>query len=575
MVLSTSSEPLTACLRRALYSNRSSIFVHLTSILTCRPFLSPRPLSEDAMRLDATTDISQPTHSSHIIRRYRTLAFRVARASALQVTSLIRHIPLSSPCVTIPYVVYSACTILLLAPDDPAAMDGVRTGVACLESMDETGYWVNSAKDARVRIQALARRWGVNVGQGKKVLGPIIRGGGGGGGGESGPGTGGAGTGSGSGSGSGPSATGPKDTGAGGHQPSGSSGGAGPASGSGSGTGSTGVARPATSTAKHEEKAKPDTTHDQGYSEPTQQYEGRPGQVYADQGYSEGAVAASNQGYTAPLPQGYDSALALASHYATALQNYDMQTQLGDWHAHATGLVRPADEPIGGRTYGSHGDYSTQTHPGVTDYTPQTQYGSQTQYGEGYAGGSQQHGYQRHQSQYPQQYHQLPDKQQLQNQYQPLAQYQPQQHHVHPPTVHHHVHVHQHYHQHQHVPSFPEPLPHVAYAQSHAEPQHDTHLPHTHWHQVLPPADPNLPFPLDPIACTDIAVCFADTIQTAPEPAFVQSMEDPYVGVPGISANPGGGLHPPGGRAGQSYSYGRPAHGFGGAGYMSGYGQGM
>ncbi|QRV84323.1 Fungal specific transcription factor domain [Ceratobasidium sp. AG-Ba] len=139
------------------------MFTHLTSIVASRPFLSPRPLSEEAMRIDATLDPVQPSHSSHIIRRYRTLAFRVARASALQITSLIRHIPLSSPCVTVPYAVYSACTILLLAPDDAAAMDGVRTGIACLECMDKTGYWVNSAKDARDRIHALAARWGVKI----------------------------------------------------------------------------------------------------------------------------------------------------------------------------------------------------------------------------------------------------------------------------------------------------------------------------------------------------------------------------------------------------------------------------
>ncbi|KAG9083936.1 hypothetical protein FS749_005622, partial [Ceratobasidium sp. UAMH 11750] len=84
------------------------LFTHLTSIIASRPFLSPRPLPEDTIRIDATMDPSQPSHSSHIIRRYRTLAFRVARASALQITSLARHIPLSSPCVTLPYVIYSA-----------------------------------------------------------------------------------------------------------------------------------------------------------------------------------------------------------------------------------------------------------------------------------------------------------------------------------------------------------------------------------------------------------------------------------------------------------------------------------
>ncbi|KAG8708512.1 hypothetical protein FRC11_006418 [Ceratobasidium sp. 423] len=129
------------------------LFIHLTSILTNRPFLSSH-------------------HSpGPIARQYRTLAFRVARASALQVTSLIRHIPLSSPCVTIPYIVYSACTILLLAPEDPAAMDGVGTGLACLDEIDETGYWVESARDAARRIRALAKKWGVELGTSRRALG--------------------------------------------------------------------------------------------------------------------------------------------------------------------------------------------------------------------------------------------------------------------------------------------------------------------------------------------------------------------------------------------------------------------
>ncbi|KAF8755111.1 Fungal specific transcription factor domain [Rhizoctonia solani] len=112
------------------------------------------------------------THSAQVplTRQYRTLAFRIARASALQVSSLIRHIPLSSPCVTVPYIVYSACTVLLLAPEDPAAMDGVRTGLACLDGMDETGYWVDSAEDAARRIRALAERWGVELGTSRRVL---------------------------------------------------------------------------------------------------------------------------------------------------------------------------------------------------------------------------------------------------------------------------------------------------------------------------------------------------------------------------------------------------------------------
>ncbi|CAE6437280.1 unnamed protein product [Rhizoctonia solani] len=132
------------------------LFIHLTSILANRPFLS--------VHHSAQTPLT---------RKYRTLAFRVARASALQVSSLIRHIPLSSPCVTMPYIVYSACTILLLAPEDGAAMDGVRTCLACLDGMDETGYWVDSAKDAAMRVRALAQRWGVGLGTSRRVLGLV------------------------------------------------------------------------------------------------------------------------------------------------------------------------------------------------------------------------------------------------------------------------------------------------------------------------------------------------------------------------------------------------------------------
>ncbi|KAJ1303616.1 hypothetical protein OPQ81_011799 [Rhizoctonia solani] len=118
------------------------LFIHLTSILTNRPFLS-----------------SHHPHSD-TTRAYRTLAFRIARASALQVSSLIRHIPLSSPCVTMPYIVYSACTVLLLAPEDPAAMDAVRTGLACLDEIDQTGYWVDSARDAASRVRGPRRTRG-------------------------------------------------------------------------------------------------------------------------------------------------------------------------------------------------------------------------------------------------------------------------------------------------------------------------------------------------------------------------------------------------------------------------------
>ncbi|KAG8738711.1 hypothetical protein FRC11_001195, partial [Ceratobasidium sp. 423] len=212
------------------------LFTHLTSILTSRPFLSPPAPSGESGSGARTTEVAQPTSSSHIVRRYRTLAFRVARASALQIMSLVRHIPLSAPCVTLPYVIYSASTILLLSPEDPAAMDGVRTGLACLDSMDESGYWVHSAKDGSDKIRALARRWSIVVGPGKRVFGPLPPGG-------SGPGPSGSGGPSGSQDGSRPGGGGSTQE----AQPSlSTTGGTSIPSGSHSGQTSAGTTRPAT-----------------------------------------------------------------------------------------------------------------------------------------------------------------------------------------------------------------------------------------------------------------------------------------------------------------------------------------
>ncbi|KAG9080204.1 hypothetical protein FRC06_006947, partial [Ceratobasidium sp. 370] len=449
------------------------------------PFLSPRPLSEEAMRIDATTDPAQPTHSSHIIRRYRTLAFRVARASALQITSLIRHIPLSSPCVTLPYVIYSACTILLLAPDDQAAMDGVRTGIACLESMDESGYWVNSAKDGKDRIQALAKRWGVNISPAKKVLGHL------GAGGPSGPGGGSGASGPG---GAGPSTSKGHDHG--GSKSTGTHGGSsapsaatGTRSSATTGSGSNRAAAGVSSGAAHTQAA--------GSLEPalSQEYAGTSNQTDAgswDSGYSN--KAGMNQGTAAP--PSYDEAVAPQAHgHPTGPQHYAPQQSAGySDGVLASGMVQP-----------SQTEAYTQPQPHAANYIP---------------GHPQQPAY---------------SGQQQPTQYQQPAQYQPQQVVQH---VHYHVHSHTHHHSHQyqhtapqntyHLPKHP---PHVAYGFSHAEPQHDFHLPHTHWHQVLPPADPSLPFPPDPIACTDIAMCFADTVRTGQDPAFVQNMTDPYASV--------------------------------------------
>ncbi|KAG8738943.1 hypothetical protein FRC10_006329 [Ceratobasidium sp. 414] len=464
------------------------LFTHLTSIVVSRPFLSPRPLSEEAMRIDATTDPAQPNHSSHLIRRYRTLAFRVARASALQITSLIRHIPLSSPCVTLPYVIYSACTILLLAPDDQSAMDGVRASIACLERIDESGYWVNSAKDGKDRIQALAKRWGVTIGSGKKVLGHL------GGGGPSGPGAGGSGAGGlgigGAGSSKGYDRGGRKDT----------------STHTGSSTQSTAAGtRPSATSGGGGNKAAADgpsgTTHTQPTNnlEPaisqTQGHAGTSSQTYTDcwnSGYSN--KAGTSQGNTA-APPSYNEAVAPQAHsHPTEPQRYAPHESAGySDGALASGMVQPPQT----ETY-------VQPQPHAASYMP---------------GHPQQPTY---------------SGQQQPIQYQQLGQYQPQQVVQH---VHYHIHSHTHHHPHQYQHTTPPNTyhpprhQHVAYGFSHAEPQHDFHLPHTHWHQVLPPADPSLPFPPDPVACTDIAMCFADTVRTGQDPAFVQSMTDPYASV--------------------------------------------
>ncbi|KAG8790438.1 hypothetical protein FRC12_011866 [Ceratobasidium sp. 428] len=479
------------------------LFTHLTSIVVSRPFLSPRPLSDEAMRIDATTDPAHPTHSSHIIRRYRTLAFRVARASALQITSLIRHIPLSSPCVTLPYVVYSACTILLLAPDDQAAMDGVRTGIAVLESMDETGYWVNSARDSRDRIQALATRWGVNIGSSRKVLGHVTSGGAGGSGG------GGSGTG---GSGAGGSGTGGRDPSEGdsNRRSNDKSTSATP-----SASNATGRTPPSASDQNSSNPVVSESLQDASCSQPVTkptatsqplEHASESSQVHANQWNDSYSNKGGQDQTGSGLPSYEDAVTSQGYGHPTGTQGYTPQKSAGYSGAGAisSGMVQPSVEQT----------YIPLAQPRTETYThPQ----SQT------IGFMPQH---LHQPSY--------SGQQQSIQYQQQGQYQSQQ-----PVQHVHYHFHSHTHQqpqqYHYAPSRDpyqpaEQLPHVAYALSHAEPQHDLHLPHTHWHQVLPPADPNLPFPPDPVACTDIAVCFADTVRTGQDPAFVQTQSDPYAG---------------------------------------------
>ncbi|QRV98385.1 Fungal specific transcription factor domain [Ceratobasidium sp. AG-Ba] len=500
------------------------MFTHLTSIVASRPFLSPRPLSEEAMRIDATLDPVQPSHSSHIIRRYRTLAFRVARASALQITSLIRHIPLSSPCVTVPYAVYSACTILLLAPDDAAAMDGVRTGIACLECMDKTGYWVNSAKDARDRIHALAARWGVKITPKRQVPENDASVG------ASGSGGGGSGA-SGSGSGRRPP-EGDDQEGSRGHDTNSSS--IAPAE-SGNNT----------ALASDQSGGYQDTTHTSGLnpsahastsaSSQSQAYIGGSHATHLTESLGFGHYDKSTLNETTGGPPSYDDAVAH--------QAYTRQVEPQVYNAQPTPTNAYTQAPPQNTHYGA------QNSQQIASDQPSAQNQQPVQHVH----------YHFHNYMYPppgQYMHNIPYN----------AHYQPNQ------------------------------LPHVAYGTTHADPQHDLHLTHNHWHQVLPPADPNLPFPPDPTACTDIAVCFADTVRTTQDPTFIQTAADPYaevaidwfseaqdnfapimsqmyteVGIPSASRNSASAMNPGGfgsyAQSSQTGVYGDPSASYGGYGY--------
>ncbi|KAL5638533.1 hypothetical protein ACGC1H_005267 [Rhizoctonia solani] len=439
------------------------IFTHLTSILTCRPFLSPPAPSGEVGSNVRSTDVSQPTGSSHIVRRYRTLAFRVARASALQIMSLVRHIPLSSPCVTLPYAVYSASTILLLSPEDPAAMDGVRTGLTCLDSMDDTGYWVDSAKDASDRIKALAARWSVMIGLGKRVLGPLPLGG------RSEPTVPGG-------------ASGPQD--------------------SNNHAGNGGFVQRTQSA----QAIPPDIPSIQR----TQVYNGASDQVHSPQAFSGDALVNPIQQYgDLPLQESeIDVAIAQALEAFGSTRTY--------------GNLPPQNYPIQHPSVGNTSMGTIGTHYGSSQQA--VQISSQPNYPDSHL-----HSQASQPLQYvpPLQYARDPlamrrrqlerqsqgDQEQFQ---QPQYPQQAQHHHPYPR---------------QPKSSRKQPMKHVAYALSHAEPQHDLHIDHHHWHAVLPPTDPNLPFPPDPTACTDMAACFSHTIEHSHDPAFVNSMTDPYAGV--------------------------------------------
>ncbi|CAE6425031.1 unnamed protein product [Rhizoctonia solani] len=487
------------------------LFTHLTSILTCRPFLTPPTQSMEARPSNTSTEVSQPTTSSHIVRRYRTLAFRVARASALQIMSLVRHIPLSSPCVTLPYAVYSACTILLLSPEDPAAMDGVRTGLTCLDSMDETGYWVDSAKDASDRIKALARRWSVVVGPGKRVLGPLPPSG------TIGP-TEGA-----SKSGEGPSrfqGAGPSGEGESIQRIQPSSSAAGETiipSGSQSGQTSVVATRPSTgvdpavSLMDSQTYTPPQPTSYEyappaGYHNPqgVHSYDNASGQPYVPQTYTSSSTTVPTQLHELGFQESdIDAAIAQAlQDFGSAQSHVDPLTQ----------YYPIQDAPTGAQQYDRlHQEnqiLGQQAHPDPQLYTQAPQQPQSSQYIP------------------PPQYARDPvamRRRQEQRQSQEIARSQQPQYTQ--QVQHHHPYIRQ-----PKPTRKQQPMPHVAYALSHAEPEHDLHIEHHHWHTVIPP-DPNLPFPPDLTACTDMAACFSHTVEHSHDPAFVNSMADPYAGV--------------------------------------------
>ncbi|CAE6495144.1 unnamed protein product [Rhizoctonia solani] len=488
------------------------LFTHLTSILSSRPFLSPPTLSGEVTSSAAITAVAQPTTSSHVVRRYRTLAFRVARASALQIMSLVRHIPLSSPCVTLPYAVYSACTILLLSPEDPAAMDGVRTGLACLDSMDETGYWVDSAKDASDRIKALASRWTIVIGPGKRILGPLPL---------TGSGPGGPGGGSGSQDNNRPGGGGDVQRT---QSSSSATGGPSVASGSQSGQFSAGTTRPSTSigsgappldnqtytppqSVPHAQIVQADYQSLQG----AQGYDSSSTQVHAPQAYASSVPIDPTQQYgELPLQESeIDAAIA------QALQAFGPTRSYSDPLTNYSSHHQPTEGALAGTTGIQHYDSSQQAGqiPSQHRY-PDPHFHSQAHQ-------------QAQASQYvpPPQYARDPlamrrRQQERQSQSDQFQHQYPQQAQYHHPYIR------------QPKPTRKrQPMNHVAYALSHAEPEHEMRIDHHHWHAVIPPTDPNLPFPPDPTACTDMAACFSHTVEHSHDPAFVDSMTDPYAGV--------------------------------------------
>ncbi|KAJ1309214.1 hypothetical protein OPQ81_004883 [Rhizoctonia solani] len=133
------------------------IFINLFIILINRPFIGARQPSTLSGSSRSTIAANQV-----IERRCRALAFGQCRTAALRIIALVKYF-IHSPCFTTAYDIFTACTILLLCPQDPDAMKAVRTGLAYLNQLKQSHYWVESAEDSKQRILSLAQKWNAPI----------------------------------------------------------------------------------------------------------------------------------------------------------------------------------------------------------------------------------------------------------------------------------------------------------------------------------------------------------------------------------------------------------------------------
>jgi len=146
---------LRLCCELKVLSPPFSLFIHTYIILLNRPFIAPCASPSETSNLSADKAAAEAI----LMRQVRVTAFSNSRTAALQIMGLLRHVPPLSPCYSLPFLISTASTILLLTPRDLQAMDAVRAGLECLDAMYLSGFWKESARDARVRILGLAKRW--------------------------------------------------------------------------------------------------------------------------------------------------------------------------------------------------------------------------------------------------------------------------------------------------------------------------------------------------------------------------------------------------------------------------------